>query len=293
MKVQFISAIAMAAFASSMAFSPARAADDPAGAPPAAQSQSSQQSQQHPARPQMSADDRAAFFDARVAAVHAGLKLTPQQEAMWPPVEQAWRDGAAKMGALRAPGGGAQQPTDAMDRLRRMADAATARGETLRKIIDAAQPLYASLSDDQKRRVGLLLRGPGMGKMGAMRMAPGQGPAMRNNEGRNNERADAQPDFRPRDRGPSDDDRFNNRFNERGYGGRGPRGDGARGRDDRADPRSRDRDERGPYADRDRRGNRDNDNNRDRYDGGDRRGRGDRRDDGAGQRDPRDDDERL
>src|SRR6201986_4529989 len=40
----------------------------------------------------LSAEDRAAFADARIAAVHAGLKLTADQEKLWPPVEAAVRD---------------------------------------------------------------------------------------------------------------------------------------------------------------------------------------------------------
>jgi len=37
-------------------------------------------------------EDRAAFADARIAAVHAGLKLTADQEKLWPAVETAARD---------------------------------------------------------------------------------------------------------------------------------------------------------------------------------------------------------
>ena len=40
----------------------------------------------------MSTEDRAAFVDAKIAAVKAGLKLTPDQEKLWPPVEAAVRD---------------------------------------------------------------------------------------------------------------------------------------------------------------------------------------------------------
>ena len=40
----------------------------------------------------MSAEDRAAFADARIAAVKAGLKLTPDQDKLWPPLESAVRD---------------------------------------------------------------------------------------------------------------------------------------------------------------------------------------------------------
>src|ERR1700756_5982749 len=39
-----------------------------------------------------SAEDRTAFVDARIAAVHAGLKLNADQEKLWPPVETAVRD---------------------------------------------------------------------------------------------------------------------------------------------------------------------------------------------------------
>ena len=40
----------------------------------------------------MNPEDRAAFADARIAAVHAGLKLSAEQEKLWPPVETAVRE---------------------------------------------------------------------------------------------------------------------------------------------------------------------------------------------------------
>src|ERR1700710_1787032 len=40
----------------------------------------------------MSSEDRAAFADARIAAVKAGLKLNADQEKLWPPVASAVRD---------------------------------------------------------------------------------------------------------------------------------------------------------------------------------------------------------
>src|SRR6476620_2569315 len=52
--------------------------------------------QQGPGRDRMgwrpSAEDAAAFTDARVAGLKAGLKLTPEQEKNWPAVETAMRD---------------------------------------------------------------------------------------------------------------------------------------------------------------------------------------------------------
>jgi len=46
----------------------------------------------------MNPEDRAAFVDARIAAVHAGLKLNADQEKLWPPVEAAVRDFAKLAG---------------------------------------------------------------------------------------------------------------------------------------------------------------------------------------------------
>src|ERR1700739_5155253 len=81
-------------------------------------------------RMHLSPEDRAAFADARIAAVHAGLKLTPDQEKLWPPVEAAVRE-FAKLRIDRANArmntqpDGAQKPEDPVARLRaRAADMA-------------------------------------------------------------------------------------------------------------------------------------------------------------------------
>ena len=113
-----------------------------------------------------SAEDRAAFFDAHIAAVKAGLQLTPDQEKLWGPVEQAVRDLAKDMIALRQKIAQEGRPADPVERLQRAADAATTRGEDLHKVAAAAQPLWASLSQDQKRRLPMLMHG--------MRRAQGQ-----------------------------------------------------------------------------------------------------------------------
>src|SRR6201984_1684064 len=56
---------------------------------------------EHVQHARMSPEDRAALVDARIAAIHAGLKLTPDQEKLWPPIESAVRD-FAKMRMDRA-----------------------------------------------------------------------------------------------------------------------------------------------------------------------------------------------
>ena len=108
----------------------------------------------------------AAFTDARVAGLKAGLKLTAEQEKNWPAVETAIRDlakeRADRMAARREArrgGDNAQRPRpDAIARLRQGADAMTTRAASLKKLADAAEPLYKSLDDGQKRRFAVLLR---------------------------------------------------------------------------------------------------------------------------------------
>src|SRR5689334_6755513 len=112
----------------------------------------------------LSAEDRAAFVDARIAAVHAGLKLTADQEKLWPPVESAVRDFAKlRMDRANARMQGrdtqdSQLPDDPVARLRERADNMTASAAAMKKIADAADPLYKTLDDGQKRRLAILTR---------------------------------------------------------------------------------------------------------------------------------------
>ncbi|WP_051335471.1 Spy/CpxP family protein refolding chaperone [Methylocapsa acidiphila] len=104
--------------------------------------------------------DLAAFADAHIAALHAGLKLTPEQEKLWPPVEAALRAGAK--GALERHEKIRKEAhtDDIIAFLRRLSEGATARGETLKAVADAAAPLYATLTEEQKHRLPFLLHPP-------------------------------------------------------------------------------------------------------------------------------------
>ena len=113
----------------------------------------------------MSAEDRAAMADAKIAAVHAGLKLTADQEKLWPPVESAVRDlvkiridRAKAREAREAAAQGSDQPAkpDPVTRLRNRADRMAVTATALKKIADAADPLYKTLDDGQKRRLAML-----------------------------------------------------------------------------------------------------------------------------------------
>jgi zinc resistance-associated protein len=108
------------------------------------------------------AEDRAAFLDARLAALHAGLKLTPDQENSWPAFEQAYRELAAQRGErVTNEGRGDRdrdQAGDPIQRAQRQADALTKSGAVLKRYADAAAPLYQSLDDSQKQRFEVLSR---------------------------------------------------------------------------------------------------------------------------------------
>jgi hypothetical protein len=103
--------------------------------------------------------DRAAFLDAGIAALHAGLTLSPEQEKLWPAVETALRTAANDAMARRQKFKDTPAPATFVDRLRRRGETAVARGQNLEAIADAAAPLYATLSEDQKHRLPVLMRG--------------------------------------------------------------------------------------------------------------------------------------
>jgi zinc resistance-associated protein len=102
--------------------------------------------------------DRAAFHDAQIAALHAGLTLSPEQEKLWPAVETALRTAGKNAMDRYRKFKDTPAPASLVDRLRRRGENAVARGQNLEAVADAAAPLYATLSDDQKHRLPVLLQ---------------------------------------------------------------------------------------------------------------------------------------
>ena len=120
---------------------------------------------------ELSQEDRAAFTDARIAALKAGLRLTPDQEKNWLAFETALRD-LAKMHEQRYAGrrqdesragdrsdsANRRADPDSVERLRRHAEMMIKAGENLKRLADAQEPLYQSLDDSQKNRFQILSR---------------------------------------------------------------------------------------------------------------------------------------
>lgn len=111
-------------------------------------------------RHHLSTADISAFADARIAALKAGLQLTPDQVKNWPPFEQAMRDLVTlRIERLQVrQAGDQQQATTPFERLSRRADSMAKTSAALKKIADAGAPLYQSLNDDQKDRFVRLAR---------------------------------------------------------------------------------------------------------------------------------------
>ncbi len=116
----------------------------------------------------LNAADLSALADARVNIIKAALQLTPDQEKYWPAIENAIRQRAKDRQARLAGvsqtvgergGTGAIEAIrdrNPVDFMHRRADAMAKRSADLNKLADAWQPLYQTLSPDQKKRMGFL-----------------------------------------------------------------------------------------------------------------------------------------
>lgn len=104
-----------------------------------------------------SAEDAAAILDARLAALKTVLKLTPEQEKLWPPVEAAIRDAVKGAIARREARMAAPPPANALDVLAIIADAEEARAKALKTFVTAAKPFVAALTPAQLNRIPAFL----------------------------------------------------------------------------------------------------------------------------------------
>ena len=102
--------------------------------------------------------DLKALTDARIAALKVGLELTPEQEKNWSPVAQAVRYMAQAKQARRAEWREHGKNEDSIAKLRARAGAMTERAAELKNLAEAAEPLYRSLTEEQKHRLPYLIR---------------------------------------------------------------------------------------------------------------------------------------
>jgi zinc resistance-associated protein len=110
----------------------------------------------HEERTQHWAADHETMMDARLGGMKAALKLTPEQNPLWEAFENALRGGAkSRFDDMRV----MMENRDRMSSVERMdwtAGRMARRADELKKISEAAKPLYGSLDDTQKHKFELL-----------------------------------------------------------------------------------------------------------------------------------------
>ena len=97
--------------------------------------------------------DLNALTDARVGIIKAALQLTPDQEKYWPAVEEAIRTRAKNQQARFQRLAEAVGERDPIELMQRRAEALGQRSVELKKLAEAWEPLYKTLSPDQKKRM--------------------------------------------------------------------------------------------------------------------------------------------
>ena len=106
-----------------------------------------------------SPQDLAALTDTRVELVKMALDMTPDQQKLWPPVEEAIRARASSRHARLAKLASAtdsEKDYTPIEIMRARADGLIERGTSLKKLVDAWQPLYNTLDTRQKVRLRIL-----------------------------------------------------------------------------------------------------------------------------------------
>jgi hypothetical protein len=107
------------------------------------------------------AADRETMLDAKLTGMKAGLGLTTDQEKLWGPFESAVKDAdksrmeaMGQMMRMRSQG----ERLSPIDHLETMADRLSQGATNIKKIADAAKPLYDVLDESQKHKFGMLGR---------------------------------------------------------------------------------------------------------------------------------------
>jgi len=112
---------------------------------------------------------RADRVEARIKELHTKLKITPAQEELWNNVTQVMRDNATTMEALTKARSEEASTMTAIDDLKSYGEIVEAHADGIRKFIPAFEPLYASMSEAQKKNADKLFSHQGRAKSKAKR----------------------------------------------------------------------------------------------------------------------------
>jgi protein CpxP len=106
-------------------------------------------------------------LEARIKDLHAQLQITPQQEPLWGKVADTMRSNAQTMHSAYETRMSKTDSFTAVDDLKSYGDLAQAHADSVKNLESAFEPLYAALSDTQKKAADEAFRN-GAGKPHAL-----------------------------------------------------------------------------------------------------------------------------
>ncbi len=101
---------------------------------------------------------KASRVEVRIKELYAKLKITPAQEELWHNVTQVMQDNEKTMEALVRARSEKAGTMTAVDDLKSYGQIVDAHADGIRKFIQVFEPLYASMSDAQKKDADKLFR---------------------------------------------------------------------------------------------------------------------------------------
>ena len=112
--------------------------------------------------------------EARIAELHEKLQITPAQEDLWKNVVQVMRENAKNMQALTQARSEHAKNMTAIDDVKSYSEIVAAHADGIKKFIPAFEPLYASMSDAQKKNADTIFRSHD-GSRTASKQSPSKG----------------------------------------------------------------------------------------------------------------------
>jgi periplasmic protein CpxP/Spy len=111
---------------------------------------------------------REARVEERIAQLHSSLKITSQQEDQWSKFADVMRENAHAMGDLYRQRIAQRDSMSALDDMKQYAQITQTDADGTKRLVEAFEPLYASLSPEQKKLADASFRqgGPGKGRHG-------------------------------------------------------------------------------------------------------------------------------
>ncbi|VXC05280.1 conserved exported hypothetical protein [Burkholderia sp. 8Y] len=94
---------------------------------------------------------REARVEERIAQLHSSLKITSAQEAQWTPFADAMRENARTMSDLYRQRIAQRDTMSALDDMKQYQQITQANADGTKRLVDAFEPLYASMSPEQKK----------------------------------------------------------------------------------------------------------------------------------------------